>query len=98
MGSIVAGLAAEVSLMLQEDIDPELPAPSPELVLMRALIEAHLAMLPPKKALRFLRVVEGLMDVQVKVSAMRQDRTFSRTRAQAAAWWARTSEMLARRL
>lgn len=40
----------------------DLPPPSPELVMLRVLLEAHLATLPRRKAIRFLEAANELFE------------------------------------
>jgi hypothetical protein len=73
--------------------NPDLPEPSAELILMLALVQAYLEVLPPRKRARFLSAVDrnlGLNEAGYNVIRFRpptQDMAVYRAMRQARGWW-----------
>ena len=82
----------------------DLPTPSPELVMLRVLIEAHLATLSRRKAIRFLEAVNDLFDQHdqlrnaYRLRADAYDDQVHEARRRARNWFNRLMSVYLRRL
>jgi hypothetical protein len=81
---------------------PELPQPSPELILILALVQAHVATMPRKRKDAFLLAVNrslGLQEASYNILRFRprtEDRAVYRAMAHARAWWSQAMAAVVR--
>ena len=73
---------------------PELPPPSPELILLLAVVQARMRALPKKERARFLADVSDALALQeasanvLRFRPRAEDRAVATSMRQARAWWA----------
>lgn len=81
---------------------PDLPEPSPELILLMALVQAHCRSLDGKKRDRFLEDVSSALGIQaasynvLRFRPRSDDRAVYRAMRSASAWWSQAVSALVR--
>jgi hypothetical protein len=81
---------------------PELPEPSAELILLLALVQAHMRSLSRKERSRFMADVSNALGLQesayniLRFRPRAEDRAVYRAMKQAAAWWRQSVSVVLR--